>query len=284
MIAWLINEREQSGLICSKIIKIRFIILGGGYIMNLNDFNTFIRNTFGKLLEQFKVDEEFGYNNPVSIEKIIRVGFTTNLTPEVIDKAVDENVQLIITHHDTWNFIYGMKERCNMMLKEKNISHFYIHLPLDFAEFGTCNSLLKEVGVSEIIQQTHYKDNKEVIGIGQFAEPITFEELVERVSGKLGEDVKCWKNSNGLIRKVGVITGAGNSTALIKQAKESGCDVYITGEKTLYTVQYAKFIGLNQIVGSHTFTEIFGVKSLAEKLKDEFNEIEIIHLEEEHLE
>jgi hypothetical protein len=43
MIAWLINERddlivisfvliklsEQSGLICSKIIKIRFIILGG---------------------------------------------------------------------------------------------------------------------------------------------------------------------------------------------------------------------------------------------------------------
>jgi putative NIF3 family GTP cyclohydrolase 1 type 2 len=42
--------------------------------------------------------------------------------------------------------------------------------------------------------------------------------------------------------------------------------------------------GLNQIVGSHTFTEIFGVKSLVEKLKNEFNEIEFIYLEEEHFE
>lgn len=202
----------------------------------------------------------------------------------MIKKSVDENVQLIITHHDAWDFIYGMKEQCSKMLEENSISHFYIHLPLDFAEFGTCNSLLKEIGVSEIIQQTHFRDNKEIIGIGLYAEPITFEELVERITSRLGEDVKAWKNSNTLIRKVGVITGAGNSTALISQAKETGCDVYVTGEKTLYSVQYAKFIGLNQIVGSHTFTEIFGVKSLVEKLKNEFNEIEVIYLEEEHFE
>ena len=100
---------------------------------------------------------------------------------------------------------------------------------------------------------------------------------VERIVNRLGEDVKAWKNSNTLIRKVGVITGAGSSTALISQAKEAGCDVYVTGEKTLYSVQYAKFIGLNQIVGSHTFTEIFGVKSLVDKLKNEFNEIEVIY-------
>lgn len=252
--------------------------------MHLNDFKTFIKNTFGSLIEQFSENDEYGFNNPPSKEEFFRVGYTTNLTPEVIKKAADENVQLIITHHDAWDFIYGMKEQCSKMLGENGISHFYIHLPLDFAEFGTCNSLLKEIGVSEIIQQTHFRDNEEIIGIGLYAEPITFEELVERIVNRLGEDVKAWKNSNTLIRKVGVITGAGNSTALISQAKEAGCDVYVTGEKTLYSVQYAKFIGLNQIVGSHTFTEIFGVKSLVDKLKNEFNEIEVIYLEEEHFE
>lgn len=251
--------------------------------MHLNDFKKFIKNTFGSLIEQFSENDEYGFNNPPSKE-FFRVGYTTNLTPEVIKKAADENVQLIITHHDAWDFIYGMKEQCSKMLGENGISHFYIHLPLDFAEFGTCNSLLKEIGVSEIIQQTHFRDNEEIIGIGKYAEPITFEELVERIVNRLGEDVKAWKNSNTLIRKVGVITGAGNSTALISQAKEAGCDVYVTGEKTLYSVQYAKFIGLNQIVGSHTFTEIFGVKSLVDKLKNEFNEIEVIYLEEEHFE
>jgi dinuclear metal center YbgI/SA1388 family protein len=264
-----------------KIIKVKIHL--GGDKMHLNDFKTFILNTFGNLVEQFKENDEYGFNNPLSKE-IIRVGYTTNLTPEVISKSVNESVQLIITHHDAWDFLYGMKEQCSKMLEENDISHFYIHLPLDFAEFGTCNSLLKEIGVSKIIQQTHLKDNKEVIGIGEYSEPITFEELVGRVTNKLGEDVKAWKNSNSLIWKVGVITGAGNSTALIKQAKELGCDVYVTGEKTLYSVQYAKFIGLNQIVGSHTFTEVFGVKTLVEKLKKEFNEIEIIYLEEEHLE
>lgn len=251
--------------------------------MHLNDFKTFINNTFGNLVEQFDENDEYGFNNPLS-KKINRVGFTTNLTPDVISKAVDKNVQLIITHHDAWDFLYGIKEQCVKLLEENDISHFYIHLPLDFAEFGTCNSLLKEIEVSKIIQQTHFKENREIIGIGEYNESITFEELVGKVASKLGEDVKAWKNSTSPIRKVGVITGAGNSTALIKQAKEAGCDAYITGEKSLYSVQYAKFIGLNHIVGSHTFTEVFGVKTLVEKLKKEFSEIESIYLEEEHLE
>lgn len=169
-------------------------------------------------------------------------------------------------------------------LRENEISHFYIHLPLDFVEFGTCNSLLQEIGIIKKIQQTHYKNNKEIIGIGEYYESITFEELVERITNSLGEDVKAWKNSNLPIKKVGVLTGAGNSTDLIRQAKEAKCDVYITGEKSLYSVQYAKFIGMNLIVGSHTFTEVFGVKVLVERLKTQFNEIETIYLEEEHVE
>ncbi|MGE7055402.1 hypothetical protein ACQKI4_22800 [Paenibacillus glucanolyticus] len=41
---------------------------------------------------------------------------------------------------------------------------------------------------------------------------------------------------------------------------------------------------MNIIVGSHTFTEIFGVRSLAQKLQERFRDIEVIQLTEEHIE
>ncbi|MCU6712998.1 Nif3-like dinuclear metal center hexameric protein [Paenibacillus sp. J5C_2022] len=81
-----------------------------------------------------------------------------------------------------------------------------------------------------------------------------------------------------------MITGAGHSTDQLKEATHYHCDVYITGEKSLYTVQYAKFLNLNLIVGSHTFTEVYGVQALAIKLKEKCIDIEIVQLEEKHLE
>lgn len=32
--------------------------------MHLNDFNTIIKNTFGNLVEQFRENDEYGFNNP----------------------------------------------------------------------------------------------------------------------------------------------------------------------------------------------------------------------------
>lgn len=83
---------------------------------------------------------------------------------------------------------------------------------------------------------------------------------------------------------MGIITGAGNSTKSLRDANYAQCDAYITGEKILYTVQYAKFIKMNLIVGSHTFTEIFGVQSLAEKFKEKYDSLEKIELVEDHFE
>lgn len=251
--------------------------------MNLEQFRAWLKESFGLLLEDFAENDEYGFNHPQPHD-FTTIGYATNLTPEVVAQAADKGVQLLLTHHDAWDFVYGMKEACMESLRANGVTHFYVHLPLDFAEFGTCNSLMKELGVSEIVQQTRYVDGREVIGIGQFDDAITFGELTERMSVALGEPVKAWNNTSRPIRRIGMITGAGNSTALIKQAIEADCDAYITGEKTLYSVQYAKFIGMNMIVGSHTFTEIFGVKSLAEKLQTQFPQLKLVRIEEEHLE
>ncbi len=96
-------------------------------------------------------------------------------------------------------------------------------------------------------------------------DPIDFEVLVSIVEEVLGEKVKSWKNNNRKIKKIGFLSGAGHLSSDIKEHVEHNCDVYITGEKILNTVQYSEFAGINLIVGSHTYIGIFGVQSLCEK-------------------
>lgn len=252
--------------------------------MDTLQFKSYIHELFGSLLNDFEENEEYGYHL-FSSNHYQRIGYATNLTPEVVQQAAVEKVDLIITHHDAWSFVYGMKERCLELLQEHDIAHFYIHLPLDYAEFGTCNSLLRELGAEHIVQSSRHMDGNSSIGIGELESPVSMEELVETMSSALGEHVFYQQNSNKPVQRIGMITGAGNGTNQLKEALDHGCDVYITGEKTLYTVQYARFVGLNLIVGSsHTFTEIFGVRSLAQKLQERFPDVEVIQLYEEHME
>lgn len=251
--------------------------------MYITQLDQCIRVLFGELLDQFKDQDEFGYNH-IHSRSINRIGYCTNLTPDIIEQAHFKNIDMIITHHDAWDFVYGMKQDCVNLLQMYDIGHFYVHLPLDYAEFGTCNSLFREIGDVSIIQQSQHVHDDSIIGVGDLTTPISFDSLVQRLTTILDEDIKSWQFGSKQITRVGILTGAGNLTSYVNQALLLNCDVYITGEKSLYTVQYAKHVGINLIVGSHTFTEIFGVKSFTDKIKEQFPDVELIYLEEEHLE
>lgn len=98
------------------------------------------------------------------------------------------------------------------------------------------------------------------------------------------EPVYSWKFKEEDIKRVGLVCGAGFLTTDVKEVVDNDCDVYITGERILYTIEYAKFVGINLIVGSHTFTEVFGIEGLANKIKEQYKDVDIIRLKEEHLE
>lgn len=249
--------------------------------MNINQFQNFIINLFSEKKLNLR-EEEYGITAS-GRDDIKRIGYSTNLTPEVIDEAVKNKIDLIITHHDAWDFVYGMKEFCVEKLEQNKIGHFYVHLPLDDADFGTSAALSEKLGL-RIVEKTNNYDGYYCGRIGEFENPINLSTLVERIEYLLEEPVKSWKNNEKLIKRVGIVTGGGSMTNDVKVAVDQNCDVYITGEKVLYTIQYAKFAKINLIIGSHTFTEIFGVENLALKVKENFNEVEIIRLKEEHYE
>ncbi|MGD6994131.1 Nif3-like dinuclear metal center hexameric protein [Sutcliffiella horikoshii] len=249
--------------------------------MDIIKFKATIHELFPReLLEEF--DDDYGFTN-TSNSMIKTIGYSTNLSMEVIEQARTAKVDLIITHHDAWDFIYGLKDECIKRLKEYNISHFWIHGPLDYIEFGTCTSLMNKIGIENIIRFSEYI-NLSIPGVGEFKESKSFEALVDKMRTELDEPVRMWKNHGNNVKRVGVLTGAGDSTNHIKFALYQGCDTYITGEASLYTIQYAKFAGINLLVGSHTFTEIFGVESLVMKIQELNENISVIKLQEEHFE
>ncbi len=233
-----------------------------------------------KDLKSFSKEQGVTYDskNPIS-----KIGYCTNLSLDSIEKAYLSGVNLLVTHHDAWEFIYGLKEECITKLKEYGISHYFCHLPLDDADFGTNSSLLKKLGLNEVSKHGD-EQGFQYGAVGVYNDPISFSELHAKIDALTGEPNMAWKFNDNLVKRVFVVCGAGFMTNEVKMAVDNDCDVYITGEKILYTVQYSKLKKINLIIGSHTFTEVFGVEGLVNKVLMKFKSIEGHLIIEEHLE
>jgi dinuclear metal center YbgI/SA1388 family protein len=216
-------------------------------------------------------------------KEVKKLGYCVNLTLETIEEARIHGVDMMVTHHDAWDEIFGLREACIDKLTEYGISHYYNHLPLDDCDFGTNDSLLKKLNL-EIVKRTHEWEGLYFGRVAEYEEEIELNELVKTIENLLEEPVEFWRFNDRKVKRVGLVCGNGAPTTCLKEAVENNCDVYITGECNLYTIQYAQFKGLNLIIGSHTFTETFGIESLALKLSENIKEIEVVKLHEEHYE
>jgi putative NIF3 family GTP cyclohydrolase 1 type 2 len=248
--------------------------------MKLSELRTYLTTLFGE--DKLADKNEWGFT--VELDSIIsKVGYATNLVPETVQEAARRDVNLLLTHHDAWDFLYGMKAECVQTLKDRWMSHLFVHLPLDDADFGTNVALMEAIG-ARVVERSNRQGVYATGAIGEFDRPVPFNELVAQVEHAIGEQVLSWQNCSGPIRRVGLATGGGLMTHNVHEAVQKGCDVYITGERVLYTVQYAKYAGIDLIVGSHTLTEILGVECMAQKLRDRFPHIHLVRVPEEHLE
>jgi putative NIF3 family GTP cyclohydrolase 1 type 2 len=71
--------------------------------------------------------------------------------------------------------------------------------------------------------------------------------------------------------RVGIVPGAGGLTSWLDEARELGCDTYLTGEGSMHTRLFAMEAGLNLIMGGHYRTEAPGIRGLAAALADELD-------------
>jgi putative NIF3 family GTP cyclohydrolase 1 type 2 len=65
--------------------------------MKTSEFEQLLPSLFGRWLTTFEDEGEYGFTNQIERDNK-RVAYATNLTPETIEKAIQANADLLLTH------------------------------------------------------------------------------------------------------------------------------------------------------------------------------------------
>ena len=210
-----------------------------------------------------------------------RIGYAVNSSFEVIDDAVRQGVDLLLTHHGL-----GEQEHPELAhekrgrLQNVGIAHYVCHLPLDCAGgFGTASTLCALLGVREEGAFLDIGGGHRAGRFGVLEPAVTLNAFVARLSEALGVAPYVLLGSPR-VRRVGVVTGGGGNTTYLEEARRLGCDTYVTGEGSLYTKLYARETGLNLLLATHTASERPGIEALAKRLAGALPGVEAVGLRE----
>jgi putative NIF3 family GTP cyclohydrolase 1 type 2 len=219
--------------------------------------------------------KEWGIVGDCETPKLL--AYATTLTPDVVEDASQNNVNVIITHHAAWDFMYEQKEKAEQLLKKYKITNVWCHLPLDKADFGTAVSLLSLLNCEPFAKLNN--------GEGRMSKTTstqTFDEIKSILNKKLSEVPAREYDAKIKIKNIATLTGAGTFTNYLKEALKHEVDLFITGETSLYLLEYAKYHNVSVLIYSHNYTEVFGVKALAKRFSQELSIPIFGHLNEEH--
>ncbi|MCF0146409.1 MAG: Nif3-like dinuclear metal center hexameric protein [Eubacterium sp.] len=205
-------------------------------------------------------------------------------TEDVIEQAVRQHADLLITHHPL--LFHGIRSvndqdfigRRLLTLIENHIACYAIHTNFDvlgMAELNEKQLGLQNARVLDITKET--ENGTEGIGrIGEMKEPVSLRQMAALVSVKMGvPSVRCYgpDDSDGsahsvLVRRVAVCGGSGKS--MISHALREGADVLVTGDIDYHSAIDALSCGLYIIDAGHYGTEYGFISALAEKLRGWF--------------
>jgi dinuclear metal center YbgI/SA1388 family protein len=195
--------------------------------------------------------------------EVAKVGLTVNCSFQAIEGAAERGCDLLISHHAAWPSIdRHLSEEKYSRLRAAGINYYAAHECLDLArEFGTADALARAVRVA--VQGTYDIEGEALaihgMTIGNFAE------FVVGVGNRLGTEPRRWKNTDSF-GHVGIIPGWGGRTDWMDQARELGCDTFLTGETNMFGILFAKEVGMNLVVAGHYATETPGVLALSARI------------------
>jgi putative NIF3 family GTP cyclohydrolase 1 type 2 len=178
------------------------------------------------------------------------------------------------------------------LLESNGISLYVAHDSLDCVpDIGIADTLANTLGVKIEGRFADWNitpwDKKEgdrrvknvYVGVyGSLKKGMGFEDFVDLVKNKLSCKVKAWK-SKDKIKKIGIIPGSGFESMWIKEAKELGCDTYLSGDAKMFAILYGIESGMNIVSATHYATESVGMRELADVIKKDLG-LDVIFIKE----
>ena len=185
-------------------------------------------------------------NNGLQIDcengEVRTVAFAVDASVKAVEAAAEAGAQLLVVHHGiSWGggikrLSGGVGNVIRAALKA-NLAIAAYHLPLDaHPTLGNNAQLAKYFGLKRVKPAFSYHGN---------------------VIGLVGT------NRHG--KRIGICSGGAGEFA--EEAKNLGCDLYVTGEASWGDVIAAENCGMKMILAGHYETEVFGVRALAQAMK-----------------
>ena len=193
---------------------------------------------------------------------VSRVLTTLDITAAVVQEAVENDCQLIVSHHPV---IFDPLKHISAgdvpaLLIKNNISAICMHTNLDAAPGGV-NDVL-----ADLLRIENRRDFADNCGrIGTLNVPTTAQQLAETCSRMLHTHCK-FVEADHPVEKLAEVSGAGGS--YLQQAIDEGADCLVTGEAAHHIAILAKQKGVGLVVAGHWGTEHPVVFALADALTE----------------
>lgn len=190
----------------------------------------------------------------------------------VIDEAITKSCQMIITHHPL--FRVGLKKLNDsdhtakkiMRLMENKIALFSAHTNLDKADGGVNDVLCQILGLNFSVKKDANGDNG-LIRTAALEKPQTLGELAGRYADVLKTPyLPVVGDLDREITRVAVVSG--NGMSVLKEAAESGAELFISGDIRYHDANDALDYGMAMLDLTHYASETV-VAGAAKKYLDE---------------
>ena len=194
-----------------------------------------------------------------------------DLNLDVIDEAVQNGAQMIVTHHPIlFRGRRNLREddgegRLLCALVRSGIAMAAMHTNYDNACPGVNDALAEALGLADV----------EIIGramrVGTPSQR-TLTAFAEAVERALCEPVRAYGRPDAMIRRVAVLGGSGGD--YIPDALAAGADAFVTGEISYHRALDAVDNGLCVLEAGHAATERPGILALSRGLQIAANALE----------
>ncbi len=207
-----------------------------------------------------------GFNVGNRDAEIVGVLVSENVTHEVIDEAIEQGCNLIISHHPVifGDYFDEFTQSLVQHAHDNEITLYSAHTNLDAVEGGLNDKLCEVLGIE--VQEGYGTCSR----IGYFKEPKTLKEKAKEI-GKILKDtnIRTVGNLDRELKTVAVSCGSGGrDDALVEELKDKNVDVLIGGENKLSLALKMQYYDICLIETGHFNSEILCKDIFANWLKD----------------
>lgn len=208
--------------------------------------------------------------------RVKKVLVTLDVTREVVEEAINQKAELIISHHP---LIF--KPMMNVSIEtprgwmihhliKHGISLYSMHTNYDVASEGMNADFAERLGLVNLT----VLDETENIGLVGEMTPVSFSDFVEQIKTQFQLlDIKLIGKPRETIQKIGFSLGSGSHH--MAHAKRKNCDLFLTGDMTYHSALDAIQMGLSVLDIGHHAESIFK-ETIQKKLSIRFPEIEFV--------